>query len=55
MDTTKTMTTEMEQLKTKLRATWIAGDFSEIAKAIEQGALDFVQRLGLEREADVDL
>ena len=28
------MTTEMEQLKNKLRATWNAGDFSEIAKSI---------------------
>ena len=36
MDSTK-MTTEMEQLKNKLRATWIAGDFAEIAKSIEQG------------------
>ncbi|HEX6126274.1 MAG TPA: class I SAM-dependent methyltransferase [Pyrinomonadaceae bacterium] len=41
------MTTEMETLKTKLRATWIAGDFAEIAKAIERGAVEFVDRLGL--------
>ena len=46
MDTTK-MTTEMEQLKTKLRATWIAGDFAEIAKSIEIGANDFVGNLNL--------
>lgn len=46
MDSTK-MTTEMEKLKSKLRATWVAGDFSEIAKSIEQGALEFVERLGL--------
>lgn len=48
MDTTK-MTTEMEQLKTKLRATWIAGDFAEIAKAIEDGAEEFVTRLGIRK------
>jgi 2-polyprenyl-3-methyl-5-hydroxy-6-metoxy-1,4-benzoquinol methylase len=48
MDTTK-MTTEMEQLKTKLRATWTAGDFSEIAKSIEAGAEDFVTRLGVRK------
>ena len=41
------MTTEMEALKNKLRATWIAGDFGEIAKSIETGAEEFVARLGL--------
>jgi SAM-dependent methyltransferase len=41
------MTTEMETLKKKLRATWTAGDFAEIAKSIEQGANDFVGRLDL--------
>lgn len=46
MDTTK-MTTEMEKLKTKLRATWAAGDFAEIAKAIEKGAVEFVGRMDL--------
>ena len=46
MDSSK-MTTEMEQLKTKLRATWVAGDFSEIAKSIEVGAVEFVKQLGL--------
>ncbi len=48
MDSTK-MTTEMEQLKTRLRATWVAGDFAEIAKAIEKGALEFVERLDVKR------
>ncbi len=42
------MTTDMEQLKNKLRAIWVAGDFSEIAKAIETGAVEFVERLGLQ-------
>jgi len=46
MDSTK-MTTEMEQLKTRLRATWVAGDFAEIANAIEVGAEEFVTRLGI--------
>ncbi|MFN0277502.1 MAG: class I SAM-dependent methyltransferase [Pyrinomonadaceae bacterium] len=41
------MTTEMEALKSKLRATWIAGDFGEIAKSIETGAEEFVARLDL--------
>jgi ubiquinone/menaquinone biosynthesis C-methylase UbiE len=39
----------MEQLKLKLRATWTAGDFAEIAKAIEEGAIEFVDRLALKR------
>jgi SAM-dependent methyltransferase len=39
------MTTEMETLKGKLRATWIAGDFGEIARSIETGAAEFVSRL----------
>lgn len=42
------MTTEMEALKSRLRATWIAGDFGEIAKSIETGAEEFVARLDLQ-------
>ena len=41
------MTPDMEALKSKLRATWIAGDFGEIAKLIEHGAEEFVARLDL--------
>jgi len=41
------MTPEIESLKAKLRATWIAGDFGEIAKSIEAGAEEFVERLDL--------
>jgi ubiquinone/menaquinone biosynthesis C-methylase UbiE len=52
MDTSK-MTTEMEQLKTKLRSTWVSGDFAEIAKAIEVGAEEFVTRLGLTKGTTV--
>ena len=52
MDTSK-MTTEMETLKSKLRATWMAGDFAEIAKAIEVGAEEFVTRLGITKNKTV--
>jgi SAM-dependent methyltransferase len=52
MDTTK-MTTEMEALKSKLRATWVAGDFAEIATAIEAGAEEFVTRLGITKGTNV--
>ena len=41
------MTTEMQSLKSKLRGMWIAGDFGEIAKSIETGAEEFVDRLDL--------
>lgn len=42
------MTPELETLKTKLRATWIAGDFGQIAKAAASGAEDFIKRLNLQ-------
>lgn len=41
------MTPEMEALKTKLRATWIAGDFGKIAESFTYGAAEFVERLNL--------
>ena len=42
------MTSDMEALKTKLRATWIAGDFGEIAKTYATGAEEFVRGLNLQ-------
>src|ERR1041385_9298186 len=41
-------TSELSALKTKLRATWIAGDFGEIAKYYESQAEDFIKRLDLQ-------
>ena len=38
---------ELETLKTKLKTTWMAGDFGLIAKSYETGAADFVHRLKL--------
>jgi len=38
---------EMSALKTKLRATWIAGDFGQIARYYTDEAADFVNRLNL--------
>jgi len=43
------MTTEMEALKSKLRATWSAGDFGYIAWTYDNGAREFVERLNLGR------
>jgi len=41
-------TSEMAALKTKLRATWIAGDFGQIARYYTDGAEAFINRLNLE-------
>lgn len=43
----KDLTPEMEALKAKLKATWIAGDFEQIAKSYRAGAAEFVRRLEL--------
>ncbi len=45
--TTLQMTPEMETLKTKLKATWISGDFGKIAESFTDGAAEFVGRLNL--------
>jgi SAM-dependent methyltransferase len=48
MDGIKT-TTELVSLKARLRNTWIAGDFGQIAKSFEIGSREFVERLGLKK------
>ena len=52
MSTTK-MTPEMEALKGKLRTTWMAGDFGVIARMIEKGGYEFVDRLDIKPEMKV--
>jgi SAM-dependent methyltransferase len=42
------MTPELEALKSRLRATWIAGDFGQIAISSASGAEDFIKRLNLQ-------
>ncbi len=42
------MAPEMEALKTKLKATWMAGDFGQIAKSSAPGAAEFIERLDLQ-------
>ena len=41
------MSAEMQALKQRLKATWMAGDYSHFAKFLEPGALDFLARLDL--------
>lgn len=47
------MTSEMEALKGKLRGMWIAGDFGVIARSIEHGAREFVERLDIKPGMEV--
>ena len=42
------LTPEMQSLKSRLKGTWSAGDFGQIARSYEQGAAEFVARLALE-------
>jgi SAM-dependent methyltransferase len=54
--TLSTINPEMESLKTRLKAMWMAGDFGEVAKHIERGAEEFIARLAIkpgERVLDV--
>jgi len=44
---TAVTSSEMDALKTRLRATWIAGDFGQIAKYYTGEAEEFVNRLNL--------
>ena len=42
------MTPEMEALKTRLKATWMAGDYGHFAQYAEPGALEFLSRIPIE-------
>ena len=42
-----TMTLEMESLKTRLRTTWMSGDYGYFAKYLLPGAMDFLNRLDI--------
>lgn len=50
---TKQAPINLEVLKTKLRATWMAGDFGEIAKSYAAGAEEFVRGLNIQPGARV--
>ena len=41
-------TPEIESLKARLKATWMAGDYGLIAKSTESGAEEFIDRLALQ-------
>ena len=45
---TQEMAPEMETLKARLKATWMAGDYGTFAKYLEPGAMEFLERLRVE-------
>lgn len=45
---TAEMTPEMEALKTRLKATWMSGDYGHFAKYLEPGALEFLSRITIQ-------
>ncbi|HKY53159.1 MAG TPA: class I SAM-dependent methyltransferase, partial [Anaerolineales bacterium] len=45
---TAEITPEMEALKTRLKATWMSGDYGHFAKYLEPGALEFLSRIPIE-------
>src|ERR1700693_2718217 len=44
---------QMEQLKKNMKAAWMAGDFGQIAKYLEEGAAEVIEGLEIRRGADV--
>lgn len=42
------MTPEMEALKTRLKATWMSGDYGHFATYLEAGALEFLSHIRIE-------
>ena len=50
---TAEITPEMEALKTRLKATWMSGDYGYFATYLEPGALEFLSRINIEPGARV--
>jgi 2-polyprenyl-3-methyl-5-hydroxy-6-metoxy-1,4-benzoquinol methylase len=46
-DVMNTMASDMEALKARLKATWMAGDYGHFAQYLEPGALEFLNRLAI--------
>jgi SAM-dependent methyltransferase len=46
--TTVEMTSEMDALKARLKATWMSGDYGHFATYMEPGALEFLSRIKIE-------
>jgi ubiquinone/menaquinone biosynthesis C-methylase UbiE len=52
-DSMRSMPSEMETLKARLKTTWMAGDYGHFAKYLEPGALEFMTRLNIAPGMDV--
>jgi SAM-dependent methyltransferase len=50
---TAEMTPEMEALKSRLKATWMSGDYGHFATYLEPGALEFLSRIKVEPGARI--
>jgi SAM-dependent methyltransferase len=50
---TAEITPEMEALKTRLKATWMSGDYGHFAIYLELGALEFLSRINVEPGARI--
>ena len=50
---TAEITPEMEALKTRLKATWMSGDYGHFATYLESGALEFLFRINVEPGARI--
>jgi SAM-dependent methyltransferase len=50
---TAEITPEMEALKTRLKATWMSGDYGHFATYLESGALEFLSRINVEPGARI--
>ncbi len=53
MNATTTSVSELASLKTRLKATWMSGDFDKIAQIISAGGAEFIARLQLRPGARV--
>lgn len=47
------MTPEMEALKSRLKATWMSGDYGHFATYLEAGAMEFLSRIRIEPGARI--
>ena len=47
------MTPEMEALKSRLKATWMSGDYGHFATYLEAGAIEFLSRIRIEPGARI--
>src|SRR5829696_8541504 len=50
---TAEITPEMDALKTRLKATWMSGDYGHFATYLEPGALEFLSRIKIEPGARI--